>query len=107
VSPARTAAFSFALALILFGALLPAACGGGNASSDTAQQARAEPEEEPVDEAGKEWNGWRWKGKRGECFFRFGNNCYSKLEAACRAARCEGSRCGHDDGVPAVVSCRR
>ena len=109
VSPARTAALPFALALLLSGAVLAAACGGsGSASSETAEPAGTEPDDEPLDDGvNAERSGWRWKGKRGECFFRVGNHCYSKLEAACRAARCSESRCAHDDGVPAVVTCRR
>jgi hypothetical protein len=86
--------------------IAPVACGGGAAETETAAPAAAEPEPEPVSEAGKSWNGWRWKGQRQECFFRHRNRCFDKLEAACRAAGCEGAQCAHDDAAPAVVSCR-
>jgi hypothetical protein len=102
---ARNAGFSSVLAFSLLIALLPAACGGGAATETAAVE--PEREERPVSDEGKSWNGWRWRGKRQQCFFRIKNHCYDKLEAACRAARCAESACSHDDSVPAVVSCRR
>jgi hypothetical protein len=92
-----------------------AACGGSNAAGETAAPESEVEEEEDDATAGvggssssnKEWRGWRWKGKRSACFFRHRNSCYDKLEAACRAARCDESRCRHSDGVPAVVSCSK
>lgn len=113
VSPARRAVpLLFALTLLL--ALAPVACGGGSAS-DTAAGPAAQPEtedeggttaDEPLD-SGKGDSGWRWKGKRSECFFRHRNRCFTELEAACRAARCDESRCKHDESVPSVVTCTR
>lgn len=98
---------SFPLLFALLTAFLPAACGGGAATETAAAPAVEEEPPEPLSDEGKSWNGWRWKGKRQECFFRHRNRCYDKLEDACRAAGCEGEQCAHDDAVPSVVSCRK
>ena len=56
---------------------------------------------------GKGGSGWRWRGSRSECFFRYRNRCFTELQAACRAAKCDDSRCKHDESVPSVVTCAR
>jgi hypothetical protein len=96
-------------AFLLFGVLALTACGGGaGESTDTSSTDDARPrKEKPVAEQGKEWSGWRWKGKRQDCFFKVGNECHSSLEAACKAAGCGKSSCVHDDGAPARVSCEK
>jgi hypothetical protein len=112
VLPARSAASSLALVFVLLtAALLPAACGGGGAATETASEPEVDDEAlaevEPARADGAEWSGWRWKGKRQECFFRYRNRCFDNLAAACRAAGCQESRCSRDDGAPAVVRCRK
>lgn len=118
VSPARRAVSPLLVALSLLLALAPAACGGGS-SSDTAAgpAAKADAEDEDEDEVGttadrpgdrgKGGSGWRWRGSRSECFFRHRNRCFTELQAACRAAKCDESRCKHDQAVPSVVTCAR
>jgi len=94
---------------VLVAFLALTACGGGaGESSDvsSAPEGKAH-KEKPVPEQGKQWSGWRWKGKRQDCFFKVGNECHSSLEAACKAAGCAKSSCVHDDSAPAVVSCEK
>jgi hypothetical protein len=94
-------------------AFVPAACGGGNTETETsarpaaAARSRGSGQGEQAGEGDENWNHWRWNGKRQACFFRHRNRCYDKLEAACRAAGCEESKCSHDSSAPAVVSCRK
>jgi hypothetical protein len=94
------------LALGALGLAFEPGCGGSQ-SAEPGQGETAAEEETPVSEEGKKWGGWRWKGKRDNCFFLFENECYDSLGAACRAAKCGKSDCEHDDSAPAVVSCRR
>lgn len=55
----------------------------------------------------KSTNGWRWAGKRGDCFYLVDNRCFDKREAACKAARCGSGACATDDGAPAKVRCKK
>lgn len=114
VSPARRAVCPLLLALTLLLGLASAACGGGSASDTGAggSAAKAEPEDRggttaDARDSGKGGAGWRWKGSRSECFYRHKDRCFTQLEAACRAARCDESRCKHDQSVPSVVTCAR
>jgi len=86
-------------------AAAPSGCGGGQ-SSETASPPEPEDDKE-VSERGKKWGGWRWKGKRDNCFFIHDNECYAERKAACRAAGCGEKDCEHDDGAPAKVSCKK
>jgi len=116
VRPAGTPLpLAIALALLCLFPFLPAACGGGGSETeaDTASRAQQEeddskaPDYQGTDDSVNR-SGWRWKGKRKQCFFRYSNRCYDKLEVACRAAACGGgSECVHDASAPAVVSCRK
>lgn len=103
----RIASLTRAIVLLAFLALT--ACGGGTGeSSDSSSADDGKPrKEKPVPEQGKQWSGWRWKGKREDCFFKVGNECHSSLEAACKAAGCGKSSCVHDDSAPARVSCEK
>jgi hypothetical protein len=99
-------------ASLLLGGLLACSgaigCGGGGEEGSGSSSARAaERKEKPVTEEGKEWGGWRWKGRREDCFFLYRNQCFAKLDEACRAANCRKSDCGHDDSAPAVVRCEK
>jgi hypothetical protein len=95
--------------IVLIALLALTACGGGGSeasrSSSADEDAAAAHKEKPVAEQGKKWGGWRWKGRRQDCFFRVANECHSTLEEACKAAGCGKSDCVHDDGAPAKVSC--
>ena len=116
VSPARRAVSPLLVALTLLLPLGSASCGGGSAS-DTAAGPVAKADADPEDEGGtsadrpgdrgKGGSGWRWRGSRSECFFRYRNRCFTELQAACRAAKCDDSRCKHDESVPSVVTCAR
>jgi hypothetical protein len=93
---------------VLVAVLVFTACGGGTGESSDSSSADARPRKDrPVPEQGKQWSGWRWKGKRQDCFFKVGNECHSSLESACKAAGCDRSSCVHDDGAPARVSCEK
>lgn len=99
---------------MLLGAL---ACGGASSnkasedegdddeSGDAGPTTKRKKMERPVSEEGKKWGGWRWKGKREDCFFMHKNQCFATLEEACRAAKCKKAECVHDEGAPAKVSC--
>lgn len=93
-----------------------ASCGGGasskpgdkaSTSSSTTTATAAEPEKDrgTLDPRGKSWGGWRWKGKRDNCFYLVDNQCFDDREAACQAAGCEADDCRTDRGAPAKVSC--
>ena len=88
------------LAALLLTSLLALGCGGGQETP-----AQPEGEEEELDSEGKSWGGWRWKGKRNDCFFLYKNECFASLKAACAKARCGEGQCGHDESAPAKVSC--
>lgn len=92
--------------MLALGLALAPACGGNGKDGSTGPE--AEEEAEPVPEEGKDWGGWRWKGRRQDCFFVYKNRCFAELEKACRAARCEkkGKECVKDDAAPANVSCK-
>lgn len=94
--------------IVLIAFLALTSCGGGaseTSDSSSADEGKPARGEKPVPEQGKKWSGWRWKGKRQDCFFKVGNECHSSLEAACKAAGCGKSSCVHDDSAPARVSC--
>ena len=90
-------------------------CSGGSASAPGAKKADEEkvtrmpdvPDDGPaVSSQGKKWDGWRWKGKRNDCFYAFKNQCFSSKRLACKAAGCNTSDCRTKGGGPAHVSCR-
>jgi hypothetical protein len=84
------------------------ACGGGaSESSDSSSGDDTARKEKPVAEQGKQWSGWRWKGKRDDCFFLVENECHATLAAACKAAGCGKSSCVQDDSAPVKVSCEK
>lgn len=97
----RIALFAAALGVL-------AACGGSSpdgAKSPESDKASADDEGE-VSSKGKKWGGWRWKGRRNDCFFLYENECFSSLEKACRRAKCDKDACEHDDSAPAKVRCK-
>ena len=94
--------------IVLLALFALAACGGGGSEGGDSSSADSEArtrKEKPVPEQGKKWSGWRWKGKREDCFFLVENECHSSLDSACKAARCKKSSCVHDESAPAKVSC--
>jgi hypothetical protein len=102
--------------LVLLGAL---ACGGASSNTasdddeasddggDASSSKKRKPMARPVSEEGKSWGGWRWKGKREDCFFVHKNQCFATLEDACKAAKCKMADCVQDEGAPAKVSCEK
>ena len=105
------------MTLVLWGAF---ACGGASKNSapddddeagedggDASSSKKRKKMERPVSEDGKRWGGWRWKGKREDCFFVHDNQCFATLEEACKAAKCKMADCVQDDGAPAKVSCEK
>lgn len=102
----RVASSPCRIALVALLAL--AACGGGGSEGgdgSSAEGDRRARQDKPVAEQGKKWSGWRWKGKRQDCYFKVENECHSSLEGACKAAGCKKSDCVHDEAAPANVSC--
>ncbi len=113
--------FAWWATTLALGSALALACGG--ASSNTASEETSEEGDEgdgegedgkprkemerPVSDHGKKWGGWRWKGKREDCFYVHKNQCFASLDDACRAAKCKKADCAHDDGAPAKVSCEK
>ena len=95
--------------LALAVALLAGCAGGARETSAPAQrQETAEAAEAPAaSPEGKSWGGWRWKGKRDDCFFVHANRCYDKQADACRAAGCSQDRCRISGGGPAQISCAK
>jgi hypothetical protein len=84
--------------------------GEDKADADGSGQSEAAPgpPRSYEDQGGKnEYGGWRWKGKRQDCFFVVGNKCFTELDAACTAAKCAKKKqtCRTEGGGPATVSC--
>jgi hypothetical protein len=87
---------------------LVAGCGGSSPDADSPKGKKADQDdEEEVSSKGKKWGGWRWKGKRNDCFFIFKNECFSSMKKACRRAKCGDTKCEHDDSAPAKVACKK
>jgi hypothetical protein len=77
---------------------------------DAARRARDEAQasgEEPVSSQGKHWGGWRYQGRRDDCFFVVGRRCFDDEKRACAAARCRSHRCKITGGGPATVTCEK
>lgn len=70
-----------------------------------AKAEKADSNEDSVDGAGKKWGGWRYQGRRDDCFFLVGRKCFDSREDACTAARCGKNKCVVDGGGPATVRC--
>ena len=101
----RIASSPYRIAFIAL--LILAACGGGGSEGgSTPGETESAGKEKPVTEQGKKWSGWRWKGRRDDCFFLYRNECYSSLADACQAAGCKKPDCEHDESAPAKVSCQ-
>jgi hypothetical protein len=62
-------------------------------------------DDEDVDGKDKEWGGWRWRGKRDDCYFVHKNKCFDDEKKACKAAGCSLKECELEGGGPAKVSC--
>lgn len=70
-----------------------------------AKAEKADANEEKVDGAGKKWGGWRYQGRRDDCFFLVGRKCFDSRDDACTAARCGKKKCVVSGGGPATVRC--
>lgn len=58
--------------------------------------------------AGKDWDGWRYRGDRGTCFYLVNRRCEASLAAACERAACEaGEVCATRGEAPVRVECRK
>jgi hypothetical protein len=68
---------------------------------------KAETDENAVDGKGKKWGGWRYQGKRDDCFFVVKRKCFDNRADACSAAKCGKGQCVVDGGGPATVRCER
>jgi len=64
-----------------------------------------EQDESEVDSEGKKWSGWRYKGKRDDCFYVVGRRCYKSQKKACKAAGCATADCRTSGAGPAKVIC--
>lgn len=91
---------------------LVAGCGGAQDAEETSSSKEVKGErgrktsKDDVSEKGKRWGGWRWKGNRDDCFFKFENRCFSKRKTACKAAGCDLDACTDNGGAPVVVGCK-
>ncbi|MBK9072830.1 MAG: hypothetical protein IPL79_17795 [Myxococcales bacterium] len=57
---------------------------------------------------GKDWDGWRYRGDRGTCFYLVDRRCETSLAAACERAACEaGEVCATRGEAPVRVECRK
>lgn len=54
-----------------------------------------------------ERKGWRWEGKRDNCYFLVGKECFETRESACTAGGCTAETCKLSSGIPAHVSCAK
>lgn len=93
--------------VVLLAVCLGIAAGCGGSSPDSAKKPDKAGEDEQLSSEGKSWGGWRWKGKRNDCFFLYENECFSSMKKACRRAKCGDAGCEHDDSAPAKVSCKK
>jgi hypothetical protein len=78
---------------------------GPQTAAARAQAEKAESNETAVDDTGKKWGGWRYQGRRDDCFFLVGRKCFDSRADACTAARCAKNQCVVDGGGPATVRC--
>lgn len=111
----RRATLTLAVALGLLVTACSAPSGPGGTGQTAAERARSEHAasgEAAVDDKGKQWGGWRYRGSRDECFFVVGRTCFKDVEAACKAAKCKNAKgkgakaCKVTGGGPATVSCK-
>lgn len=91
-----------ALSILVLGLALGPGSGCGGSQESPSQ---FETKDDASSSHGKKWGGWRWKGKRNDCFFKYKNTCYPSMAKACKAARCPKADCVHDDSAPAKVKC--
>jgi hypothetical protein len=77
------------------------------ASCGSSQKDAAVPKGPPVVEEGKKWGGWRWRGRREDCFFLHKNACFPSLELACKDAGCSKKTCTYDGKAPPHVTCKK
>jgi hypothetical protein len=99
-----------AVAALLFSAACGESPGAKGAQRPQTAAARAkaekaESDEEAVDGNGKKWGGWRYQGRRDDCFFLVKRKCFDNRADACGAARCGKNKCVVDGGGPATVRC--
>ncbi len=108
----RAVALAVSLAVALVACGTPAAPRGtGKTAAERARSEHAASGEDAVDDKGKQWGGWRYRGSRDECFYIVGRTCFTELADACKAAKCKNGKkgaqaCKLSGGGPATVSCR-
>lgn len=101
---ARVAMFAVFLGLV-------AGCGSDDGKKVDSPKGKktdkGDDDDDEVSSKGKKWGGWRWKGKRNDCFFVYKNECFPTMKKACKRARCDADKCEHDDSAPAKVECKK
>lgn len=105
--------FARAILLVFVVATAPATGCAGAQKTDEAESPKKNEkakrdhpvDEDAVSEEGKQWGGWRWKGKRAECYYVFNNRCFETRAAACKVASCGKADCRVKAGAPAKISC--
>src|SRR5262249_18440087 len=80
------------LAPFLLAAWILGGCGAKDGDESTMPSSDAE-QEKPDPKKEKTWGGWRWKGKRQDCFFVYRNQCFDSKARACKAAGCGEENC--------------
>ena len=97
------------MACLLFTSVLacapPAKRSGESSDTKPDRSYEDEDDKDAVSSKGKKWGGWRWKGKRGDCFYKFENKCFASKKGACQAAGCAEDDCRHSNSAPAKVQC--
>jgi hypothetical protein len=96
-----------ALVALVFGSCGPYSSepAGPRTAAERAAAERAASTEEPVPE-GKAWGGWRYQGKRDDCFYVVERECFATLAEACEATTCEHG-CDSRGAGPAIVHCKQ
>lgn len=105
---ARAILCSFSLALVV-------SCGPAQKDTATTEPEHIPPkprqqkyqDKDGVSEKGKQWGGWRYQGKREDCFFKLERQCFATKAEACKAAGCSGKSCQGDSSAPVNVSCKQ
>jgi hypothetical protein len=77
----------------------------GTAAESAATTGSTYEEPPPAPPDGASWGGWRYQGRRGDCFFVVERECFATLAAACEATSCKHG-CDSRGAGPAIVTCK-
>jgi hypothetical protein len=80
--------------------------GSGDETAAEYQRRKAREAGEIDESSEGKWGAWKYQGERDDCRYVLGRKCFTKREAACKAAKCKTS-CQVRGGGPAMVSCAK